>query len=86
MTLDFCLLDHLAMATPGPPDARGRSMASSELNDIRIMESADELDRMYRRIGEFVVVFQFAVARVREIGCLLLDPRTQELASRALRN
>lgn len=51
-----------------------------------MMAEPAELDRIYQRIGEFVVVFQFAEARVREVGWLLLDPKRNRWPPTALRN
>ncbi len=35
-------------------------------------------DRIYQRIGEFVVCFQFLENQFREIGWFILDPARQE--------
>jgi hypothetical protein len=45
-----------------------------------------DLDRMYQRIGEFVVVFQSIEVRVREIGWLLIDPQRRSWPPTQLRN
>lgn len=41
------------------------------------MQILDE-DQIYRRIGEFVVAFQWLENRIREIGWLILDPEREQ--------
>jgi hypothetical protein len=41
----------------------------------------DEIDRAYKGIVEFVVAFQWAENKYREVGWFILDPRAQELAA-----
>jgi hypothetical protein len=43
-------------------------------------------DKLYQRIGEFVVSFQWLENRLREIGWLILDPDRNEWPPRTLRN
>lgn len=45
-----------------------------------------DLDRIYQRIGEFVVCFQWLEHRIREIGWLLADPHRAEWPPTQLRN
>jgi len=45
-----------------------------------------DTDKLYQRIGEFVVSFQWIENRLREIGWLILDPNRNEWPPRALRN
>jgi hypothetical protein len=49
------------------------------------MESVN-IDKIYQRIGEFVVSFQWLENRVREIGWLILDPHRHEWPPKALRD
>ena len=42
-------------------------------------------DRIYQRIGEFVVCFQFLENQFREIGWFILDPARREWPPRSLR-
>lgn len=49
------------------------------------MESGAQ-DRIYQRIGEFVVGFQWLETSLREIGWLILDPLRQEWPPTALRS
>src|SRR5262245_16806229 len=42
--------------------------------------------KVYRRIGEFVVSFQWLENRIREIGWLILDPCRKTWPPRGLRN
>lgn len=42
-------------------------------------------DRVYRRIGEFAVSFQWLEHRLREIGWFILDPSRTQWPPRALR-
>jgi hypothetical protein len=43
-------------------------------------------DKIYQRIGEFVVCFQWLENRVREIGWLILDPSRERWPPKELRN
>jgi hypothetical protein len=43
-------------------------------------------DKIYQRIGEFVVCFQFLEDQIRQIGWLLLDPARRMWPPQALRN
>ena len=43
-------------------------------------------DKLYQRIGEFVVSFQWIENMLREIGWLILDPDRKEWPPRTLRN
>ena len=43
-------------------------------------------DKIYQRIGEFAVSFQWLENRLREIGWLVLDPARNEWPPKALRN
>lgn len=47
-------------------------------------KSADP-DVVYRRIGEFIVAFQWLEHRLREIGWLIVDPTRTEWPPRSLR-
>jgi hypothetical protein len=42
--------------------------------------------QIYRRIGEFVVCFQWLENRIREIGCYILDPDRKEWPPPTLRD
>jgi hypothetical protein len=44
-----------------------------------------DFDKLYQRIGEFVVSFQWLENRLREIGWLILDPHRKEWPPRSLR-
>lgn len=48
------------------------------------MEQA-EIDELYRRLGEFVVCFQWLEDRFRQIGWIILDPERTEWPPRAFR-
>jgi hypothetical protein len=48
--------------------------------------AAHDLDRIYQRIGELLVSFQWLEHRIREIGWLLLDPHRAEWPPTQLRN
>src|ERR1700722_1766783 len=48
--------------------------------------AAPDLDRIYQRIGEFVVCFQGLEHRIRETGWLLLDPHRAQWPPTQLRN
>jgi hypothetical protein len=43
-------------------------------------------DKLYQRIGEFVVCFQWVESKFREIGWLILDPMKKEWPPMSLRN
>ncbi|MCK4294597.1 MAG: hypothetical protein KAY65_15460 [Planctomycetes bacterium] len=43
-------------------------------------------DKIYQRIGEFVVSFQWLENRIREIGWFILDPSRENWPPMALRN
>jgi hypothetical protein len=43
-------------------------------------------DKIYQRIGEFVVCFQWLENRFREIGWLILDPHRKEWPPKSLHN
>jgi hypothetical protein len=45
-----------------------------------------DTDTIYRKLGEFVVSFQWLENRFREIGWLILDPHKKHWPPRALRN
>ena len=45
-----------------------------------------DIDAIYRKLGEFVVSFQWLENRFREIGWLILDPHRKHWPPRALRN
>lgn len=45
-----------------------------------------DTDKLYRRIGEFVVGFQWIEDRFRQIGWLILDPMRKEWPPISLRN
>jgi len=51
-----------------------------------LMPEYSEVNRIYQRIGEFVVAVQFAEARVRELGWLLHDPDRNNWPPTALRS
>lgn len=42
------------------------------------MNSAFSVETAYKAIGEFVVVFQWAESKYREIGWFILDPEQIE--------
>jgi hypothetical protein len=44
-----------------------------------------DTDKIYQRIGEFVVTFQWLENKLREIGWLILDPARAEWPPKALR-
>jgi hypothetical protein len=44
-----------------------------------------DVDRIYQRIGEFVVSFQWLENRLREIGWLILDPNRTDWPPKKLR-
>jgi hypothetical protein len=46
----------------------------------------EDIDAIYSRIGEFVVVFQELENKFREMGWLILDPNRSEWPPRALRD
>lgn len=48
--------------------------------------SATTQDRIYQRIGEFVVVFQWLEDKLRQIGWFLIDPRRINWPPTGLRN
>jgi hypothetical protein len=52
----------------------------------RMVAASRDLDRVYQRIGEFVVSFQSLEHRIREIGWLLVDPHRAEWPPTQLRN
>jgi hypothetical protein len=41
-------------------------------------------DGIYRRVGEFVVAFQFVENQIRQIGQLILDPERSTWPPKAL--
>lgn len=43
-------------------------------------------DKVYQRIGEFVVAFQWLENRIREIGWFILDPHRSDWPPKSLRN
>jgi len=45
-----------------------------------------DVDTIYRKLGEFVVSFQWLENRFREIGWLILDPERNDWPPRALRD
>lgn len=45
-----------------------------------------DADAVYRKIGEFVVCFQWVENKLREIGWLIVDPHRQEWPPRSLRD
>jgi len=45
-----------------------------------------DIDTIYRKLGEFVVSFQWLENRFREMGWLILDPERKHWPPRALRN
>lgn len=45
-----------------------------------------DTDKLYQRIGEFVVGFQWIEDKFRQIGWLILDPMRKEWPPRSLRN
>ena len=45
-----------------------------------------DTDKLYQRIGEFVVCFQWIESKFREIGWLILDPMKKEWPPMSLRN
>ena len=46
----------------------------------------DEHERLFRRIGEFVVCFQWLESKFREIGWLICDPDRTKWPPKSLRN
>lgn len=43
-------------------------------------------EKIYKRIGEFIVTFQWIENKLREIGWFILDPNRSECPPRGLRN
>ena len=46
----------------------------------------DNEEKIYQRIGEFVVSFQWLENKLREIGWFILDPKRSEWPPKSLRN
>jgi hypothetical protein len=53
---------------------------------MSVADYPSDADMIYRRIGEFVVGFQWMEHRLREIGWLILDPHRNDWPPRALRD
>jgi hypothetical protein len=60
-------------------------MKRNTKREIRSMEPLNT-DRVYQRIGEFVVCFQWIEDKFRQIGWLILDPMRKEWPPMSLRN
>ena len=53
------------------PDVASRALG---LSRSEFQNGVVDQDKVYQRIGEFVVSFQFIENQLRQIGWLLLDP------------
>jgi hypothetical protein len=60
--------------------------ADGALQDSQAPGTMMHEDKIYQRIGEFVVSFQWLEGRIREIGWLILDPARKNWPPMELRN
>ena len=80
----FCLrgLAYLSrMIASSLPFRMALTIGSRSLNPFNM----DKIDRAYKSIGEFVVVFQWIENTYREIGWLILDPHRKTWPPEAFR-